>query len=412
MENLSQPLLKMLEEYNFKKCSGQMVAEFRKGANTINVGHTQKVLTRANKIVPSMAMIENKGEIYNECKRIFTDFEFNAVQINKNFRCPPHVDNKNAGVSKIMSLGNFTGGDLIVAGEKIDIRYKPYVFNGSTTEHETDDFEGDRYAVVLFNLKQTCRWKIAIPSYKRALMLQVKTLATLERAGITKGITIFVADEEEKKLYRERIKKYKIVVGELGITRQRNFIKKHYKNKNECILVLDDDIERFETIDDNEKFVEITDLKALFTDCFITAKNNDVNLWGIYGAHNSMWMANKKTRFELGLSFIIGCCYGYVVEEDMKPYLMDENIICKQDYEQSLLHYFEKGNVLRFNKITMKTKFYAKGGLGEKEARLEQNKIDADLLCEKYPIYFNRKVRKCGTHEVYFKSNYQKIEME
>ena len=412
MEELAKPLLKMLKEYKFKKYRISNLTTFRKGEQTINVGHTQRVLTRANKIVPSNAMLENKGEIYNECKRLFPNFEFTSVQINKNFKCPKHFDGKNLGNSMIMALGNFTGGDLFVSGKRVDIKYKPFIFNGSLEEHWTDDFEGDRYSVVLFNLKQTCKWKIAIPSYKRALMLQVKTLATLERAGITNGITIFVANEEERKLYRERIKKHSIVVGALGITKQRNFIKRYYTKKNDCILVLDDDIERFETIDDNKKFVEITDLKTLFTDCFIEAKNNNVNLWGIYGAHNSMWIANTKTRFNLGLSFIIGCCYGYIVEENMKPYMMDERIVCKQDYEQSLLHYFEKGNVLRFNKITILTKFYAPGGLGERTERLEQNRLDADLLCEKYPLYFNRKVRKCGTHEVYFKSNYQKLEME
>mgnify|MGYP003636876273 CR=1 FL=1 len=390
------PLLKLLEEYKFKKYkTGLQGGSFRNSELTINVGYTQRMLTgRGRPVVKSNAMIENESKIYNECKQIFSDFEFTSVQINKNFKCPKHTDGRNIGASMIMSLGDFTGGDLFVSGKRIDIKYKPYVFNGALEEHWTDDFEGDRYSIVLFNLKQSCRWKIAIPSYKRALMLQIKTLATLERAGITKGITIFVADEEEKKLYRERIKKYKIVVGALGITKQRNFIKRYY------------------TKDDNQKFVEITDLKTLFTDCFIQAKNNNVNLWGIYGAHNSMFMANTKTPFNLGLSFLIGCCYGYIVEEDMKPYLMDERIICKQDYDQSLLHYFEKGNVLRFNKITIKTKFYAKGGLGERTGRLEANKQDTDLLCEKYPIYFNRRIRKCGTHEISFKRNYQKLEME
>ena len=246
--------------------------------------------------------------------------------------------------------------------------------------------------------------QIAIPSYKRALMLQFKTLATLKSGGITNGITIFVANEEERKLYRAKIKNHKIVVGEFGITRQRNFIKKYYKKKNDCILVLDDDIEKFETIDENGKFVQITDLKTLFNDCFIEAKKNEVNLWGIYyGQHNPMFMANTKTNFNLGLSFLIGCCYGYIVEEDMKPYLMDEHIVYNQDYEQSLLHYIEKGSVLRFNKITILTKFHYSGSDDEKEIRLIQSKIDTDILCEKYPLYFNRKIRKCGIHEVCFK---------
>ena len=137
-----QPLLKMLEEYKFKKYRSGMTT-FRNNSQTVNIGNTKKMLTRANGLAPSKAMIENKGQIYNECKRIFPDFEFTSVQLNKNFKCPKHFDGKNLGNSMIMALGNFTGGDLFVSGKRIDIKYKPFIFNGSLEEHWTDDFEGD-----------------------------------------------------------------------------------------------------------------------------------------------------------------------------------------------------------------------------------------------------------------------------
>jgi len=398
MENL----LTLLQNYNFKPLKKVKCAKFRQNAQTINVGYTQKVLTRANVIQKSLAMKENKDEIYNLCKVLFPDFKFNGVMINKNWKCPPHYDNKNAGVSLICGLGNYTGGDLFVEGKPIDIKYKPYIFNGSLQEHWTDDFEGERYSVVLFNLEQTCSWKIAIPSYQRPEELKSKTLATLERAGITTGITIFVSNEEEKKLYRNQIVGTPIVVGVEGLTEQRNFIKRYYKRVNDCICSMDDDIEDFQTIKDG-KFHTITDIKAMITDCFITTKNNEANLWGVYGARNIMFMERNKQRFNTKCDFLIGCAFGWIVEKDMNPYLMDESIKIKQDYEQTLLHYLVKGKTIRFNHITIKTKFYKPGGLGIKEDRLEQNKIDADLLCEKYPLVFNRRIRKCGTHEVSFK---------
>tara|TARA_Y100001972_G_scaffold112497_1_gene146289 strand:- start:1948 stop:3168 length:1221 start_codon:yes stop_codon:yes gene_type:complete len=402
METKSQHLLSLLKSYNFKINKRHKCANFRKGHQTINVGYTQHVLTRANKVVPSKAMIENKSEIYNECKKLFPDFEFNSVQINKNFKCDPHYDSKNSGISLIMALGDFTGGELSIEGEDHDIRYKPITFNGNLKKHWVKDFQGERYSIVLFNLKQSCKWKIAIPSYNRPDALRDKTLKTLAEAGINSGITIFVANEDEKKRYRERIKKIRIVVGVIGITAQRNFIKKYYKQVNDCILVLDDDIERFETINkETNKFEKITDLKSLFTDCFITAKNNNVNLWGIYGARNCMFMARQKTKFKLGFSFLIGCVYGYIVEKDMTPYLMDENVKIKQDYEQSVLHYKEMGNILRFNWVTIKTKFYAEGGLGKKPERQQQNLIDQKILTQKYPEYFKPKFRKDGTAELY-----------
>ena len=44
-------------------------------------------------------------------------------------------------------------------------------------------------------------YKIAIPSYKRAVTIQNKTLKLLNEHNIDKNkITIFVADEEEKKI--------------------------------------------------------------------------------------------------------------------------------------------------------------------------------------------------------------------
>ena len=396
-------LLELLQNYKFKKQTHPKVANFRKGHQTTNVGYTQRILTRANKVVPSLAMLENKSEIYNECKKLFTDFEFNAVQINKNFKCEPHYDNKNVGTALVMGLGDYEGGKLVVEGTAHDIRYKPIIFNGSTNLHHVEEFTGDRYSIVLFNLKQSCVWRIAIPSYKRPNELKEKTLKTLAEAGITKGINIFVANEEEKIEYKKVIKDYKIVVGKIGITAQRNFIKKYYR-KNSCIVVMDDDIERMEKINkETGKIEKLHDLKSLFTDCFITAKNNNVNLWGVYGARNAMFMNRFETKYKLGFSFLIGCVYGFIVESDMTPYLMDENIKIKQDYEQSVLHYKEMGNVLRFNWITFKTKFYAKGGLGSKLERFEQNLFDQKKLCEKYPEFFTPIFRKDGTPEVYVK---------
>ena len=98
-------LLQLLTDYNFKPQKGNSVAEFRKGNLTANVGYTQKLFTRDQKPVKSLAMIANNDEIYNECKRLFPDFEFNGVQINKNFKCEPHRDSKNIGDSLLMGLG-------------------------------------------------------------------------------------------------------------------------------------------------------------------------------------------------------------------------------------------------------------------------------------------------------------------
>ena len=59
-------------------------------------------------------------------------------------------------------------------------------------------------------------YKIAIPSYKRYDTIKNKTLKLLNEYNIDKKkITIFVANNEEKKLYKKSIgDQYKIVTGE------------------------------------------------------------------------------------------------------------------------------------------------------------------------------------------------------
>ena len=69
----------------------------------------------------------------------------------------------------------------------------------------------------------------------------------------------------------------------------------------------------------------------------------------------------KKKSFK-DLSFVIGALNGYIVRHDksLNPSTLSEG---KEDYEQSILYL--KDGVLRFNDIAIKTKFLAKGGLGE-----------------------------------------------
>jgi hypothetical protein len=104
-------------------------------------------------------MMRDEFKMYNECKRLFPDFQFESIQINKNFQCPRHKDGKNVGNSLLMGLGDYTGGESGVCGltsegidELYDIRYKPIIFDGSKYEHWVEPYTGDRYSIVLFNI--------------------------------------------------------------------------------------------------------------------------------------------------------------------------------------------------------------------------------------------------------------------
>ena len=80
------------------------------------------------------------------------EFDFNCGYVNKNVHMKPHRDKANTDSSLIFALGSYTGGKLFVEGEPIDIRYKLIEFDGKRQTHWTEEFEGDRYSVVIFKI--------------------------------------------------------------------------------------------------------------------------------------------------------------------------------------------------------------------------------------------------------------------
>ena len=76
---------------------------------------------------------------------------FNAIHINHNVVCPKHIDKKNAGVSAIVSCGQYTGCQLMIEGVHHETYYNIITFNGSEKEHwNTDDLEGSRYSLIFY----------------------------------------------------------------------------------------------------------------------------------------------------------------------------------------------------------------------------------------------------------------------
>ncbi len=102
---------------------------------------------------------DKKPELYDsvfELGKKIVKHNFTSVQVNHNYKCKRHIDGRNVGISTIIGLGNYKGGNLFIEYpdgiKEIDIRNKPYSFNGSKYYHWVSDFEGDRYSLVYFNL--------------------------------------------------------------------------------------------------------------------------------------------------------------------------------------------------------------------------------------------------------------------
>jgi hypothetical protein len=101
-------------------------------------------------------------KLFKETKKLMKmkdpEFKFTSVQYNKNNRAARHTDSRNVGISYIIGLGNYTGGELIIFDEneknpvKHNIKNNFYTFNGSIFPHETAVFKGERYTLVFYRI--------------------------------------------------------------------------------------------------------------------------------------------------------------------------------------------------------------------------------------------------------------------
>ena len=219
----------------------------------------------------------------------------------------------------------------------------------------------------------------AIPTYKRYDIIQSKTLSLLNSYDIPKkDIFIFVADKKEFKLYKEVLgDDYKIVVGVLYISKQRNFINNFFKEGQQIVLI-DDDIDEISELS-KTKLKRLPNLKKFVNDAFAECKDNNAYLWGIYPVNNHYFMRKTITK---DLRFIAGGFYGIInrKSKDLKLWVEE-----KEDILKTLQYFVKDGIVIRYNFIGMKTKNYATGGISANIDRVKSSKSAVEKINEKYP---------------------------
>jgi hypothetical protein len=79
-------------------------------------------------------------------------FWFNSIHINHNVVCPPHKDKNNIGLSCIVSIGNYTGGELIINDKIYNTHLSPLVFDGINNTHYNNPIDGNKYSFVFFTI--------------------------------------------------------------------------------------------------------------------------------------------------------------------------------------------------------------------------------------------------------------------
>lgn len=243
-------------------------------------------------------------------------------------------------------------------------------------------------------------YKIVIPSYQRENLLKGKTLALLEKYNIApERVFIFTASEEEKVKYETALADNpygkNIILGVPTIGAQRNFIEQTFFNEGEYIVSLDDDLAGIYRLVDAKTLTDIDSFEEFILKGYDKMLEEKTKCWGIYAAGNPFFM-QEMDEYTTDLCYIIASCYGFIVEKnDFLVRLTNHG----EDYEYSIRQYIANKKIFRFNKITVKTKYFGTGGL--EEFRNTQTIYDSLRKIEKtFPQFCSLYFRKNGRPEL------------
>lgn len=242
-------------------------------------------------------------------------------------------------------------------------------------------------------------WKVVVPSYNRVEGFKEKTLKTLQYHKIPPSkIYLFVANEEQKKLYEEGLEPGTvghIIVGIKGLVPVRNFIFNYFPVGTKLVS-FDDDVRGFVRLDGEKlrplrpaEFGDLVDLA--FDEC----KAVGARFWGDYPVPNAFYMENT---ISYDLKFIIGSFWGCINPgKDVQIGIGGGE---KEDYQRAI-HFWElDGAIVRLNFLSHKTATYNEsGGLQSDgvKARQEREIATVDAMMKKWgDKYIRRNPRRKG----------------
>jgi hypothetical protein len=242
-------------------------------------------------------------------------------------------------------------------------------------------------------------FSIAIPSYKRPDTLGKKTLKALRDEGfLPTQITVFVANEDERRLYEAALDPSlygSLVVGVVGLAAQRQFISEHYP-LGQPLLQIDDDIRRFKKLGPYH-------LPTLFQQAFEYCQTHAIPLWGLYPTHSTLFM---KRRFKLGCFNLVGSCFGLLNTRDVS-YTVEEDErfpCCKEDYFRAFTLYRQAQKLFRLDMVSVDTTYWGGGGGLNLTRTLEQETAACASLCRLFPEYVkDTYVKKNGHHDIHLR---------
>lgn len=226
--------------------------------------------------------------------------------------------------------------------------------------------------------------KFVIPSYKRLDIIQSHTLKLLEDYEIPKKqIYIFVVADELND-YKSKLSDYKnVILGNVGLANQRNFITKYFK-EGQRLVHLDDDLKSFTQLKDGivSRITNKQDFSNFILTGFNTCTRYNAYLWGIHQTHNYPWLRESIT---FDLSFIAGHFWGCINRHNTD---LDITMDIKEDYERTIKYWLLDRIIVKLNYIASYNNIYNNaGGCNANGNRIEESEKSSNLLLARYPEY-------------------------
>lgn len=229
--------------------------------------------------------------------------------------------------------------------------------------------------------------QVAVISHARADKVSDRTLALLDRHGLTADeVTVFVAPDEMD-AYRATVdpRVARVAEGAVGIVGQHNAVTAAYP-EGAWLVHLDDDIDDVHERVDDRTLRPVADLRAVWEEGFRACVEHGTTLWGVYPVRNARFMRDTVTT---DLRFCIGQMFGTI--NSHAPWAQ-VSLPVKEDYERTLRAWREHGAVVRLNRYACATKMYAPGGIGpDRQAR---NRAAVRALAREFPEHVRIKAKR------------------
>lgn len=231
--------------------------------------------------------------------------------------------------------------------------------------------------------------RVAIPTHRRAGVIEGKTLAFVRQHLRCVPVDLFLSDEEDGNAYAGIADANRIITGAKNIREKWNFIHYHYPIGEE-VLVMEDDIEAVVCKTGENEKEEVRNFKVFAEHGFWALQERRAGLFGFQAHDNAFYM---KYGVGEGLKFCVANMFGFISNHKKA---LEIECPSKTDYERTIKYFIEYGKVLRFDHVGIRTKNYRNAGgmQADLDRRQAMEEESVAWLCARYPHLIRRNEKK------------------